>query len=164
MASEYAILSKLGGFVGSNPEIVSSYPPYTGVGSEAEILHACFPIGAKVGEFFEDKFRKYLVLSYVFKIQKNEERDDLFSFAVLLHKREKVEIYKEVLMSLIHILENNGRLIENVLTDNHQKIYEAINTESDVYIEDLLIDFSRIFQEVKAKVLKEKPQLKGSFF
>jgi hypothetical protein len=164
MASEYAILSKLGGFVGSNPEIVSSYPPYTTVGNEAEILDACFPMGAKTGQFFEERFRKYLVLSYVFKIRKNEERDDLFSFAVLLHKRDNVEIYREVLISLINILESNGRLNESILTDNHQKIYEGINTESDIYIEDLLIDFSRIFKDIKAKVLKEKPQLKGSFF
>jgi hypothetical protein len=163
MASEYAILSKLGGFVGSNPQIVSSYPPFTGVGSEAEILNTCFPFGAKAGKFFEDRFRKYIVLSYVFKIGKGMERDDLFSFAVLLHKRDKVEIYKEVLVKLVNILESNGRLSESILTEYHQKIYEGINTESDISIEDLLIDFSRIFKEVKAKILKEKPKLRGSF-
>jgi hypothetical protein len=60
LASDYAILSKLGGFVGSNPEIVSSYPPYSAVGSETEILNTCFPIGAKEGKFFENRLRKYL--------------------------------------------------------------------------------------------------------
>ncbi len=164
MASEYAILAKLGGFVGSNPEIVSSYPPYTAVGNETEILNSCFPLGAKAGKFFEDRFRKYIALSYVFKVRKSAERDDLFSFSVLLHKRDKVEIYKKVLTELINILESNGRLSESVLTQYHQKIYEGINSESDILIEDLLIDFSRIFKEVKAKVLKQKPQLKGSFF
>ena len=164
MASEYAILSKLGGFVGSNPEIVSSYPPYTAVGNETEILNSCFPLGAKAGKFFEDRFRKYIALSYFFKVRKSTERDDLFSFSILLHKRDKVEIYKEVLVGLIDALESNGLLTESILTDYHQQIYEGINLESDIYIQDLLIDFSRIFKEVKAKVLKEKPQLKGSFF
>ncbi|TFG03051.1 MAG: hypothetical protein EU542_03430 [Promethearchaeota archaeon] len=163
MASEYAILAKLGGFVGSNPEIVSSYPPYSAVGNQSEILNTCFPIGAKAGKFFEDKFRKYLVLSYIFKIGQNVERDDLFSFAVLLHKRDKIEIYKAVITELINILDNSGKLCEGILTEYHQQIYEGINSESDLYIEDLLIDFSRIFKEVKAKILKEKPKLRGSF-
>ncbi|TFG16621.1 MAG: hypothetical protein EU531_05950 [Promethearchaeota archaeon] len=163
MASSYAIIAKLGGFVGSNPEIVSSYPPYSAVGNETEILNTCFPLGAKAGKFFEDKFRKYLVLSYIFKIRQTAERDDLFSFAVLLHKRDKVEIYKAVITDLINILDNCGKLSERILTEYHQQIYEGINSESDLYIEDLLIDFSRIFMEVKAKILKEKPHLRGSF-
>jgi len=164
MASEYAILAKLGGFVGSNPEIISSYPPYSAVGNQSEILNTCFPIGAKAGKFFEDRFRKYLVLSYIFKVKHNQQRDDLFSFSILLHKRDKVEIYKLILIEFITILENQGLLSENILTDYHQKIYDGINTETDIYIEHLLVDFSRMFQEAKSKILKQKPDLKGSFF
>ena len=55
MASEYAILAKLGGYVGSNPEILSSYPPYSAVGDQNEILNTCFPMGAKAGKFCIDK-------------------------------------------------------------------------------------------------------------
>jgi hypothetical protein len=163
LTSEYAILAKLGGFIGSNPEIISSYPSVSKVGSEAEILDTCFPIGAKEGEFFEDRYKKYMVLSYIFKVQQRSSRDDLFSFSVLLHKRDKVEVYKPVLGELIKILEENELLNEQVLTVYHQRIYEGINTESNIQIEDLLVDFSRIFKEVKANILKEKPQLRGSF-
>ena len=163
MTSEYAILAKLGGFVGSNPEILSSYPPFSKVGNETDILRTCFPMGAKEGKFFEDRYKKYIVLSYIFKIQQRASRDDLFSFSVLLHKRDKVEIYKPVLVELVKILEENGLLNEQILTTYHQRIYEGINTESNVHVEDLLVDFSKIFKEVKAMILKEKPQLRGSF-
>jgi len=164
MASEYAILAKLGGYVGSNPEIISSYPPYSAVGNETELLNTCFPIGAKAGKFFEDRFRKYLVLSYAFKVKHNSQRDDLFSFSILLHKRDKVEIYKLILTEFIGMLESDGLLSESTLTDYHQKIYDGINTETDIYIEHQLVDFSRMFKEAKAKIIKQKPELKGSFF
>ena len=164
MASEYAILAKLGGYVGSNPEIISSYPPYSAVGNQNEILNTCFPMGAKAGKFFEDRFRKYLSLSYIFKVKHNQQRDDLFSFSILLHKRDKVEIYKSIITEFVYKLENNGLLSQSVLTDYHQNIYDGINAETDIYIEDLLVDFSRMFKEAKAKILKQKPDLKGSFF
>ena len=164
MASEYALLCKLGGFVGSNPEILSSFPSVAGVGEEVDILNTCFPVGAKVGDFHEDRFKKYLVLSYIFKIQQLAERDDLFSLSILLHRRDKVEIYKPVLRKLVEKLEQNGLLNEEILTEYHKTIYQGINDESDVHIKDLLVDFSRIFKEVKAEVLKQKPDLKGSFF
>ena len=164
MASEYAILAKLGGFVGSNPEIVSSYPSVDNVGNEGDILNTCFPTGAKIGDFYEDKYKKYLVLSYIFRIKQLAERDDLFSLSILLHKREKVEVYKPVLKTLVETLEQNGLLNEEVLKEYHKTIYEGINDEKDVQIKDLLIDFSRIFTEIKAEVIKQKPELKGSFF
>lgn len=164
MASEYAILAKLGGFVGSNPEIISSYPSVTAIGNEREILQSCFPIGAKAGKFIEDRYKKYLVLSYIFKVEQEANRDDLFSLSILLHKRDKLDIYKPALKELIELLQRNGLLNEEMLANYHQTIYEGINSESDVYIEDLLIDFSRIFKEIKAQILKSKPELKGSFF
>ncbi|MFX0011516.1 MAG: hypothetical protein ACFE9R_14480 [Candidatus Hermodarchaeota archaeon] len=164
MASEYAILAKLGGYVGSNPEIISSYPSLISKGDKQEILQFCFPFGVKPGNFVEDRYKKYLVLSYIFRVTQETNRDDLFSFSILLHKRDKIDIYKAVINRLIEILENDNLLNEKILTDYHQTIYEGINKESDVYIEDVLVDFSKIFEEIKAQILKQKPELKGSFF
>jgi len=164
MATEYTILAKLGGFIGSNPEIISSCPPLSSIGSETEILNKCFPIGSRVGEFIENKYNKYLVLSYIFRVQHKVERDDLFSFSILLHKRDKVDIYKCILKELVERLETNGLLNEANLTKYHKKIYEGMNQEMDVYIEDILIEFSSIFKDIKVKVLKQKPQLKRSSF
>lgn len=164
MATEYAILAKLGGFTGSNPEIISSFPSTSSFGEQTEILKKCLPIGSKVGQFIEDKFKKYQILSYIFKIKQKGKRDDLFSFSILLHKREKVEIYKIVLKEVVEILKANGLLNEGILSKYHKTIYEGLNQEMNVCIEDLLIEFSRIFKDIKAKILKQKPQLKGSFF
>ncbi|MFX1419436.1 MAG: hypothetical protein ACFE9N_10995 [Promethearchaeota archaeon] len=164
MATEYAILAKLGGFIGSNPEIISSFPNIRLLGGERELLKKCFPIGSKVGLFIEDKFNKYLILSYIFKIQQDAERDDLFTLSILLHKHDKIDIYKHVLKELLEMLKANGLLNEAILRNYHRAIYEGINQEIDVYIEDLRINFSSIFKDIKTKILKQKPQLKGSFF
>ena len=162
MASDYSVICKLGGYVNSNPEIISSYPSLD-KSNEAEILSKCFPVGSKYGEFNVDKYKKYSVLSYIFKVFQTEERDDLFSFSVLLNKRDKTEIYMHVLEILIDILDTNGILSENILTEYQQVIFEGINQEKDVNIENVLIDFSNIFKEIKSKILKQKPELKGSF-
>jgi len=162
MASDYSVICKLGGYVNSNPELISSYPSLD-QSLEAEILSKCFPIGSKYGEFIVDKYRKYSVLSYIFKIFQSANRDDLFSLSVLLNKKDKTEIYMPVLKSLIDILDANDLLSEYILTEYQHVIFEGINQEIDVNIENVVIDFSNIFKEIKSKILKQKPKLKGSF-
>ncbi|MFX0020357.1 MAG: hypothetical protein ACFFAK_08465 [Promethearchaeota archaeon] len=165
MTSEWAILCKLGGFVNSNPELISSYPSLDlSLGDSNEIISKCFPIGSKSGDYIVDRYKKYNVLSYIFTIKQTEDRDDLFSFSVLLNKRDKVEIYKPALKQLIEILDLNGILSEKILLDYQETIYEGINEEQNIFIQNISIEFSKIFKEIKSKILKEKPQLKGSFF
>jgi len=162
MASDYSVICKLGGYVNSNPELISSFPSLD-LSSEAEVLSKCFPIGSKYGEFIVDKYRKYVVLSYIFRVNQTVDRDDLFSLSVLLNKRDKAEIYMPVLKSLVDILDANGILGQDILTEYQQVIFEGINQEKDINIENVLIDFSNIFKEIKSKILKQKPELKGSF-
>jgi len=162
MASDYSVICKLGGYVNSNLEIISSYPSL-GKSVETEILSKCFPVGSKTGDFTIDKYRKYSVLSYIFKVNQSAARDDLFSLSVLLHKKDKVEIYKPVLQSLIDTLEQNGLLNEHILTKNQRIIFEGINQEKNITINDILIDLSTIFKEIKSKILKPEIKLKGSF-
>ena len=163
MATEYSVLCKLGGYVTSTLEIVSSYPSLD-VSSEPEILSKCFPIGSKVGDYIIDKYNKYSVLSYVFKVLQEENRDDLLTFSVLLRKKSNTEIYKPVIKELINVLEANGFLTEKVLTEYQQTIFEGMNEEKDINIENIVIDFSRIFTDIKSKIIKQKPNVKGSFF
>ena len=154
----------MGGFINSNPEIIGSYPDIgNSLGDTDKILEKCLPLGSKVGEFIEDKFKKHLILSYIFKVRQEDERDDLFSFTVLLGKRDKLEIYKPVIKEMMNHLEFNGLLKEHILCDNQEIIYKGINEECNIKIENLQINLSKIFKDIKGKVLKEKPQLKGSF-
>lgn len=162
MASDYSVICKLGGYVNSNPEIISSYPSL-GKSVESEILSSCFPIGSKSGEFIVDKYRKYSVLSYIFRVNQSDNRDDLFSLSVLIHKKDKTEIYKPVLQNLIDTLEQNGLLNEHVLTKNQRIIFEGINQEKNITINDILIGLADIFKEIKSKILKPDIKVKGSF-
>ncbi|MHA2288999.1 MAG: hypothetical protein ACXABG_09440 [Promethearchaeota archaeon] len=163
MATDYSVICKLGGYVDSNPELISSYPSLDTAAS-SEVLSKCFPIGSKYGEFVVDKFRKYVVLSYIFRVTQTTDRDDLFSLSVLLNKRDKTEIYMPVLKGLVDILDANGILTQELLIEHQQNIFEGINQEKDINIENVLIDFSNIFKEIKSKILKQKPELRGNFF
>ena len=87
----------------------------------------------------------------------------IFSFSVLLNKRDKTEIYKHVLKNLVDILDSNGILSQDILTEYQEVIFDGINQEKDINIENVIIDFSNIFKEIKSKILKQKPELKGSF-
>jgi len=156
------VICKLGGYVDSNPELISSYPSLDTAAS-SEVLSKCFPIGSKYGEFIVDKYRKYVVLSYIFRVSQSADRDDLFSLSVLLNKRDKTEIYKPVLKGLVDILDTNGILSQELLMEYQKTIFEGINQEKDINIENVSIDFSNIFKEIKSKILKQKPKLKGSF-
>ena len=162
MASDYSVICKLGGYVNSNPELISSYPSLD-KSLESDILSKCFPIGSKYGEFIINRYRKYSVLSYIFKVDQAADRDDLFSLSVLLNKRDKSEVYMPALKSLIDILDANGILSQDILTEYQRVIFDGINQEKDINIENVLIDFSNIFKEIKSKILKQKPELKGSF-
>ena len=102
MASDYSVICKLGGYVNSNPELLSSFPSLN-QSAKAEILSKCFPIGSKPGEYIIDRYKKYNVLSYIFSVNQTQDRDDLFSLSVLLGKRDKVDIYKPAFEQLVRL-------------------------------------------------------------
>jgi len=165
MASEYAVLFKLGGHAGSNPEILGSFPKLQMNKDESnELLAKSFPHGVHAGDYVEDKHGKYNVLSYIFRVKREEARDDLFSFSVLLSKKDKAEVYKPILEELINMLDQNNLLTEQILTSNHKKIFEGIKQEKDIEINGIKIELHDLFNEIKSKVLKTKPELKGAFF
>ena len=164
MASEYSVLLKLGGYVGSNPEILNSFPILDmGETGSSELLGKSFPHGVKNGDYVEDKYGKHNIVSYIFKIKQENDRDDLFSFSILIGKRDKAEIYKPVLKELMGLLDKMGLLTEGVLIKYQKAIFEGINQEQNVEIEGQMIEFHSIFKEIKNQILKKKPELKGSF-
>ncbi|MHA1642673.1 MAG: hypothetical protein ACTSVX_08055 [Promethearchaeota archaeon] len=165
MATEWAIFCKLGGHINSKREIIGVYPEFPDIISEPnKILDICFPVGTKPGDFILNKYNKFQVLSYIFKIPKTDERDDLLSYSILIEKKEKAFLYKFVMVELFHILEENNMLSEELLMENQQKIYQGLNTETDIDINGIKIQFSKIFEDFRNKLIKKKPNLKGSFF
>ena len=163
--TERYILCKLGGYDFSSPEIVVSYPTLDPTISKSEdLLSKCLPTGIKSGDFAVNKYSKGNLLAYAFKIEHKERRHDLLTISILLRKKLNVEIYKHVLENLISTLKYFGLLTEQILVDYIQTIYEGINEEKLVLIDDVPIDLSIIFKDIRAKLIKPRPEMKGSFF
>ena len=165
MTSEYSVIVKLGGYIGSNPEILSAFPALNMDNADISgVLSKSLPYGAKTGEFFLNKYKKYNLISYTFKVEQDADRDDLFSFSILISKRDKTEIYKPALKQLIEILNTKGLLTEEILLRHQKTIFEGINQEQNIQIENVPIEFSEIFKKIRKELIKETPNLKGSFF
>ncbi|MBD3195155.1 MAG: hypothetical protein GF317_08880 [Candidatus Lokiarchaeota archaeon] len=165
MYSERTIISKLGGNIGSHPIILTSYPVKDLAEDETkDLLSKCLPDGIKVGEFCIKRYKKHHLISYIFRVEKQEHRDDLFSFSILLHKKYQPDNYTPILKKIIDDLQDNGVLSEEILKDYQQEIYDGINEERDIKIESNLIELSDLFEKVKEEPSDEKPKLKGSFF
>ncbi len=143
MGSETTIICKLGGNVGSDTKILSLYPELEIPSKEtSKLISKCFPIGSKVGHSIINKYEKRIILSYIFKIKKEDKRDDLLSFSIIMDRKLKSEIYKQIFWKAINFLKDNHQLTEEWLVENHKSIYEKIKFEFD----------------------KQKVKIKGSFF
>ena len=163
--TERYILCKLGGYDLSSPEIVISYPTLDPALSESEdLLSKCLPMGINSGDFSVSKYSKCNVLSYAFKIEHEEERNDLLTISILLKKKLNVEVYKPVLENIISTLKYCDLLTEQILADYIQTIYDGINEEKLILIDGTPIDLSIIFKDIKSKIIKPRPEVKGSFF
>jgi len=163
--TERYILCKLGGYDLSSPEIVISYPNLDPTLSKSDdLLSKCLPTGIKNGDFAESKYSKCNLLSYAFRIEHEEERNDLLTISILLKKKLNLDIYKPVLENIISTLKYCGLLTEQILVDYIQTIYEGINEEKLVLVDDVPIDLSIIFKDIRSKIYKPRPEVKGSFF
>ena len=107
--TERYILCKLGGYNLSSPEIVISYPTLDPTLSESEdLLSKCLPMGINSGDFSVNKYSKCNILSYAFKIEHEQSREDLLTISILLKKKLNIEVYKPVLENIISTLKYCG--------------------------------------------------------
>jgi hypothetical protein len=167
MNFEQSIICKLGGYVDSNPELLISYPPIDDTIEEEnqkEIITLCLPFGCKAGDIIEKKYNKNTLLSFVFSIEKTGERDDLFSFSILLNKKQEIELYKSVIQQFIDNLEENGLLSEDIFKNNQELIYYSFNEETDLEIEGISIPLSEFFEKKREELKNSELDVKGSFF
>ncbi|MBD3214249.1 MAG: hypothetical protein GF311_16685 [Candidatus Lokiarchaeota archaeon] len=165
MVLEKSIICKLGGNVNSNPELLISYPPLEVSDAESkDLVYNCLPTGCKSGDIVIKKYENYSLISYIFSLKKEIERDDLFSFSILLNKKINPELYTSIMKHFIEILENNSLLTEEILINYQNVIYESFNEEKDLKIEGKSIKLSNLFENLKKEFKKDKPDLKGHFF
>ncbi|MFX1242203.1 MAG: hypothetical protein ACFFA7_13220 [Promethearchaeota archaeon] len=166
MESTKIIISELKGTINSNPEILYSFPPLDIADLESKNLITKFlPFGSKSGEFISSAFgKKKSILSYIFSIKNSSNRDNLVSISIIIAKKDNPDIYKPALKEIIDQLDNNKVLTEEILKTYLEVIFKGINKEEEIYIENILINLPEIFNEIKSKIIKTKPQIRGSFF
>jgi len=73
---------------------------------------------------------------------------------------------EQTLKTLIHLitLKSYGLLTEQILVEYIQIIYDGINEEKLVVVEDVPIDLAKFFKDIRSKLYKPRPEVKGSFF
>jgi hypothetical protein len=161
MESKNLIICELKGSVDSNPEILSSYPIKI---KSAKLIPKFLPYASKSGDSLTSKLGKDQVITYVFSISHQGERDDLLSISLIIQGRRGAEEYIELLRHIIDTLERYDLLTEEILKTELPAIYEGINKESSIRINSLVINCAQIFENINLKHTKAKPKLKGSFF
>ncbi|MBD3256047.1 MAG: hypothetical protein GF383_13205 [Candidatus Lokiarchaeota archaeon] len=162
---QQSIVCKLGGHINSELELVISHPPIKeGETNLKKIINQCLPIGCKAGEVIEKKYNKNRLISYIFSIEKNDERDDLFSFSILLKKKQEAGLYKSILKKFIRLLDQHGLLSEAIFKKYQKSIYNSFNQEVDLEIENIVFHISEIFKEKRKEFGKSELDVRGSFF
>ena len=165
MISVRTIICKLGGQPNSSPEVIKSYPYLDpSSGQSKKLLLACLPMGTKIDTFSVGYHNKHNVISYAFKIMHSDDRGDLFTLSILLKKRLDAEIYKPILKIIIDKMREEQILTEAVLIKYTETIHLGINKEKNIKIGEYQVELSPIFEEIRIKLAKPKPELKGSFF
>ncbi|MFO7794572.1 MAG: hypothetical protein ACQERB_16545 [Promethearchaeati archaeon] len=165
MVLQKSIICKLGGHINSNPELLASYPPLeeTEINSK-QLIFNCLPTGCKSGDIITKRYENDNLISYIFSIEKQEGRDDLFSFSILLDKSVNTEIYPAIIEQFVQVLKTYELLKERILVNYQNIIYEGFNEEKDIEMEGNIIELSQSFKKARNKFKKEKPDLKGHFF
>lgn len=165
MGLHKSIISKLGGYTDSNPEILTIYSPFEEVSDDSsDLLSNCLPLGSKIGDVIVTEYKENSLLSYIFSVEQSEHRDDLFSFSLLLDKSVNPDIYKPVVEKILSSLRQNNLLTEEVLRTHQNLIFESLNQEKDLEIENTIIELSALFKKMNKETEKKKPKVKGSFF
>ncbi|MBD3213778.1 MAG: hypothetical protein GF311_14305 [Candidatus Lokiarchaeota archaeon] len=166
MGFKQSVVCKLGGHVNSNPELVVSYPPLniSNAEDQKETINECLPFGCKAGDIIEKKYRKNTMISYIFTIDNVKERDDLFSFSILLNKKDEIDLYKAVIQEFIVLLRKNGLLEEKTFIDFQESIYNSFNQEIDLTLGSKSFPLSQMFKDKRDELNLSEFEPRGSFF
>ena len=161
--ADYLIVCELKGSENSNPTILDSYPLDADDQISVKMLPKFLPFGSRAGDYLINRSGRNTILSYIFKIENEDYRDDLLSISIVLEKKDKIEIYKPVLKEIIDKMEKNFILTEDILKENMKPIYKGIYEEKDITIDTLTIELSKVYAEARSLYETKKPKIKGSF-
>ncbi len=156
-------LSRLGGFIGSSPEVLCSHPLIElDENTEKEFISKVIPEGIEPNCFSLDKLKNNeMLLSYSFSIKSSENdkiRSDLAAISIIIDNN-RIDI-NDLKILLKHLIDKivEGKITTSMLMTSLEIIYNGINNRDQIQIGNLNIDISELIREKKLSFLKKKPK------
>jgi len=147
---EISIISSLEGKRGSNPKVESIFPRNKTF--KDDLLKVSLPFGASPGEFFINEIEKSKIISYIFEIEREGDRNDLASISFSLISTTITKNLKQVIQELINHLKTHNLLNIETFNQNLSKIVEGLNKESKIKIEKMVFDVGYFIKDKKLKL------------
>ena len=161
-------ITRLGGFTGSNPELMAQFPIGIAEMEEKTIIDNSLPVGIKPDSFSLEKIGNNYFLSYIFAITGDEVaiREDLASISVVIdNKNIDIEHFKVLFEHIVEIMikQTELKITMEFLIESLEKIYEGINKNKKVKLSGITIDIPKIINQKKLKITKKR-EVKGRVF
>ncbi|MBN2153853.1 MAG: hypothetical protein JW839_20515 [Candidatus Lokiarchaeota archaeon] len=161
-------ITRLGGFEGSDPELVGAYPAV--IGDKAELINKALPEGAVPGTFRSDKIAGMHILSYTFKVKAEREslRDDLASISIIVSdKKVHIDQMEALFKEIARSLDESGDLYQmrpTMFVQMMERIYNGVNKSEKIKIDDVVIDIPQIIKMNKLNIFKKDlKEFQGAF-
>nr|MDO8114306.1 hypothetical protein [Candidatus Sigynarchaeota archaeon] len=160
-------LCRLGGFVGSNPEVIGSVLPISNT-EEQILLGKALPHGVEPGKYILEKLNNKHILSYVFSMKAKEAgvRGDLASIAIILpDKKVNIEDFQVLFRLVIESFKAELDKIDvTKLKHMIERIYNGINKGEKISIENISFDVPSIVKSRKLRLVSEVEKIAGRIF
>ncbi len=161
-------LCRLGGFVGSNPEVLGSVLPISST-EEKALLDKALPQGIEPGKFILEKLNNKYIISYIFTMKAREAgvRDDLASIAVVLPADKRINIdHFQILFKLVieSFKAEIDRIDSTKLKYMIERVYNGINKGEKISIENVNVDVPSIVKNKKLRLVTEVEKVAGRLF
>jgi hypothetical protein len=161
-------ITRLGGFEGSNPELLGAYPAI--IGDKSELINKTLPCGVVPGTFRSDKISGLNIFSYTFKVKAEQcgIRDDLASVSVIVSdKKVNVDQMEILFKEMVKLLDEKGELHvmkPATLLMMMERIYNGVNMTEKIKIENIIVDVPQIIKKNKLNILKKDlSEFRGAF-
>lgn len=134
MKIEIIVFSRLGGHVGSKPEVMLAEPQHPKA-RPPTVLQKTLPYGLDLNTFFEDTLDQLMILGYVFQIENEDYRPDLASICFFYNKKEtNTFILKDVTLEFFKFLNEHKLVNVDVLLSNLKQIMDFINNNEKIVL------------------------------
>lgn len=161
-------LCRLGGFVGSNPEVLGSILPISNT-EQKILLDKALPHGIEPGKFILEKLNNKYIMSYVFTMKAKQAgvRDDLASIALVIpaDKRINVDDFHVLFKMVIESFKAELDKVDvSKLKYMIERIYNGINKREKISIENVNVDVLSILKSKKLRLVTEVEKVAGRIF